>query len=228
MGETPKHVGIIMDGNRRWAAEHGVSTIDGHRAGYQALKALLPAVKRSKVEYLTVFAFSTENWSRSASEVSGLMGLLKWVMKNELHTFMEEDIRIRVIGSKQNLPAGVQELLDNAEQKTAKNKSGTLGVCFNYGGRQEITDAVRKIIQEGVAADDITEELIAKNLYAADIPPLDLIIRTSNEQRLSNFMLWRSDYAELYFIKKHWPEVTEDDFDEALAEYAKRQRRFGN
>jgi undecaprenyl diphosphate synthase len=217
-----------MDGNRRWASEHGLSVIEGHRAGYQTLKSLLPAFKRSKIEYLTVYAFSTENWSRSMPEVKGLMNLLKWVMKNELHIFMEEDIRIRIIGSSQNLPPGVQEPLDNAEQKTAKNKSGTLGICFNYGGRQEITEAVQAIAATGIPPNEITEELISRHLYAPDIPPLDLIIRTSNEQRLSNFMLWRAAYAELYFIKKHWPEVTVDDFDEALAEYAKRQRRFGS
>ncbi|HSX24164.1 MAG TPA: polyprenyl diphosphate synthase [Candidatus Saccharimonadales bacterium] len=227
MMTAPRHVGIIMDGNRRWAKEHDVSILEGHRAGYRALKALLPAFKRSNIKYLSVYAFSVENWSRSMPEVKGLMSLLKWVFKNELHVFMEEDIRIRVIGSRQNLSNDIRRLIDKAQQETARNKSGVLAVCFNYGGQQEIADAARGIVEKGVKAQDITDKLIAGHLYASDIPPLDLIIRTSGEQRLSNFMLWRAAYAELYFVDKHWPDFTPADFEAALAEFAARQRRYG-
>jgi undecaprenyl diphosphate synthase len=228
MSAGPRHLGIIMDGNRRWAKEQGVTVLEGHRAGYRALKALLPAFKRSKVKYLSIYAFSTENWSRSQPEVKGLMSLLKWVLKNELHVFMEEDIQIRILGSRQNLSPDITQLLDDAEQKTAGNKGGVLAICFNYGGQQEIADAVRAAAQEVMSAADITSELIAQHLYWPDIPPVDLLIRTSGEQRLSNFMLWRTGYAELYFIEKHWPAFTTADFEEALAEFAKRKRRYGH
>lgn len=223
----PRHVGIIMDGNRRWADKKGLSVLEGHTGGYRALKALLPALKRSEIEYLSVWAFSTENWSRSVSEVKGLMNLLRRVLTNELHVFMENDIRLIVVGSEEQLSTGVKKSLRSAEHSTAHNKSGTLVVCFNYGGQQEIIDATKKLIQTGVKSTELTAEKFVAQLYAPKLPPVDLIIRTSGEQRTSGFMLWQAAYAELYFMDKYWPEFTEADLGAALTDYAKRQRRFG-
>lgn len=225
--KTPAHIGIIMDGNRRWATQHGVTTLEGHRAGYRALKALLPVFKQMGIKYLTVYAFSAENWSRSKTEVKGLLGLLKWVFKHELSEFMKNEVRIRIIGSLDGLSADIVKVLNDAEQKTQSNKAGTLGVCFNYGGQAEIVDAAKKLIEQGIVAAQVTAEKFAQALYAPDIPPIDLLIRTGGEQRLSGFMLWRSDYAELYFTDKYWPDFGVADLKTAVADYASRQRRYG-
>ncbi|HSX27415.1 MAG TPA: polyprenyl diphosphate synthase [Patescibacteria group bacterium] len=227
MSDIPQHIGIIMDGNRRWAKAHGLSAIEGHRAGYKALKALLPAVKQAGIPYFTVYAFSSENWSRAKDEVKGLMQLLKWVFTNELKSLIKEGIKIRIIGSLENIPDDIVKILRKAEKATAQNEAGTLGICFNYGGQHEIVDATKKIIADKLEPAKLTIEKFAKYLYEPDIPPIDLIIRTSGEQRLSNFMLWRAAYSELVFVHKHWPDFNETDLDNAIKEYSERQRRYG-
>lgn len=227
MSDIPQHIGIIMDGNRRWAKAHGSSAIEGHRAGYKALKALLPAVKQAGIPYFTVYAFSSENWSRAKDEVKGLMQLLKWVFTNELKSLIKEGIKIRIIGSLENIPDDIVKILRKAEKATAQNEAGTLGICFNYGGQHEIVDATKKIIADKLEPAKLTIEKFAKYLYEPDIPPIDLIIRTSGEQRLSNFMLWRAAYSELVFVHKHWPDFNETDLDNAIKEYSERQRRYG-
>ena len=225
--ENIRHLGIIMDGNRRWAKARKLPVIEGHRAGFKALKKLMSTMKDNNIEYASVYAFSTENWKRSKEEVQALMGLARWVFKNELHAFNKEDIRLRVAGSRVGVPEDIVTLIDSAEEKTKDNKSGTLVICFNYGGQEEIADAYRKMLNEGIGADDVTTELIEQHLYLPDVPPIDLLIRTSGEQRLSNFMLWRSAYAELDFTDTLWPDFDKDELGKILEKYIQRNRRFG-
>ncbi len=223
----PKHVGVIMDGNRRWAAQHGVPTFRGHRAGFDALFALIPVIKQLGIPYVTIYTFSTENWLRSQTEVKALMKLVLWVVKNRLKTLKEQGIRVCIIGSKQGIPADILAALQRAETETASGNALTLGVCFNYGGQQEIVDATKAMIRTGVPVDDVTPETFAQYLYAPAIPPVDLVIRTSGEYRLSGFMLWRTQYAELYFSDVLWPDFNEAELNTALEWYAERKRRFG-
>jgi undecaprenyl diphosphate synthase len=223
----PKHVGYIVDGNRRWAKEHGLPTYEGHLAGYNTLKDVAVATLEAGVEYMSAYTFSTENWKRSADEVKKLISLTLKILTSDLPEFQRRNIRLRVAGSRDNIDTKILKAIDNAEEQTANNTGGTLIVCFNYGGQLEITEAVKKIVQSGVVADDITEELIAQNLYAPEVPPVDVVVRTSGEQRLSNFMLWRSAYSEFIFLEKNWPDMTKDDVAFIMKEYARRQRRFG-
>lgn len=224
----PTHVGIILDGNRRWAKANGLSANDGHTEGLENLRDIVKHAIRTGIPYLSVFVFSTENWSRAKEEVGHLMNLVNRAMTKYLDEFDQEGAKVIVVGSDENVPKNVLKTLKNAETKTASNTRGVLALCFNYGGQQEIADAVKKIIKSGVSTDNINPELITDNLYQPSLPPVDLMIRTSGEQRTSGFMLWRSAYAELYFIDKHWPDFTPADLDTALAEYASRQRRFGS
>jgi len=224
---TPQHIGIIMDGNRRWAQAHGKHTTAGHKAGFEALFALLEPIKERGIPYVTIYAFSTENWQRSKAEVTGLMRLLHWVVANKVKVLKEQGVKVVIIGDKTNLPAAERKALERAEAETAHNSELTLGVCFNYGGQHEIVDATRRILSKGVAAESVTLESFAAELYAPELPPLDLVVRTSGEQRLSNFMLWRAAYAELVFVDKYWPDYSAEDLDNVLAEYARRQRRHG-
>jgi len=223
----PRHIGYILDGNRRWAKKHGLPTYEGHLAGYNALKEVAIATRDAGVEYMTVYAFSTENWSRSAEEINKLMGLMFRAMKADLNLFIENNIRLRIIGSAEGLDKKLIEAMKDAEDKTSHMTGGTLAVCFNYGGQAEIVNATRALIQEGVKAEDVTEESIEQHLYAADLPPIDLVVRTSGEHRLSNFMTWRTAYSELLFLDKFWPEMTKIDVKDILEEYNKRHRRFG-
>lgn len=229
MNETmiPQHIGYIMDGNRRWAKAHGLPPYEGHLAGYNTLKDVLTATIEGGVKYATLYAFSSENWQRQADEVEKLMGLMVSAVKNDRQFLAERNVRVRVLGRREGLSEKVVEAIERVEYDTAANAAGTLALCFNYGGHLEITDAVKKIVQSGVGVDEVTPELIAQNIYAPDVPPCDLIVRTSGEQRLSNFMLWRAAYSELLFVDKHWPEMTKDDVRAILEEYANRNRRFG-
>ena len=222
---NPEHIGIIIDGNRRWACQHGKKSITGHKAGYKALSRVIKHTRNKGVSYITVYVFSSENWKRSEEEVSGLMKLVRYVFANELESFVGEDLRLRVIGSRTELPKDIVKSIEAAEASTVNNKNGTLVLCFNYGGQQEIAYAANKASQSGKQA--ITTEDIEDNLYAPDIPPVDLIIRTGGEKRISNFMLWRAAYSELYFSDKYWPDFGPEDLDRALEEYSERQRRFG-
>jgi undecaprenyl diphosphate synthase len=226
-GLIPQHIGFVVDGNRRWAKKHGLPTYEGHLAGYNGLKDVLIESLNRGVKYASAYVFSTENWKRTAEEVNSLMGLLLRVLESDVPIFVENRIRLRVIGTREGLPKAVIKAIDRAEATTAELDGGELLLCLNYGGHLEIADAVKKIIQSGVSADDVTPEMIAQNLYAPEVPPCDLIVRTSGEQRLSNFMLWRAAYSELLFVDKLWPDMTKDDVSVIIEEYQRRNRRFG-
>jgi len=225
---TPRHVGFILDGNRRWAHEHGLPLIEGHRQGYQTLKTITLEAFNQGVEYVSAYVFSTENWNRNKNEVKALLSLLLWVFKHELTTLNREGIRLKVLGSKVRLGAAMLKAIHEAEQQTAGNTRGTLALCLNYGGQQEIVDATKRIIADGHDAEEVTAELFDQYLYAPEVPPVDLVIRASGEQRLSNFMTWRTVYSELLFTKSYWPDFSTADLHDALAEFARRQRRFGS
>lgn len=225
---VPQHIGFIIDGNRRWAREHGLSVSEGHRRGYDNLERITQAAHDKGVEYVSAYVFSTENWKRERSEVRDIMKLLKWILQHELEKFNRKGIRLRVVGSKLRVGKVLLKAIHEAERLTAGNDRGTLLLCLDYGGQQEIVDATKRIIADGYKSDDITPELIGSYLYAPDIPAPDLIIRTSGEQRLSNFLLWESAYSELIFSKVYWPDFDERHLSSAMAEYAKRQRRFGS
>lgn len=224
---VPEHIGFIIDGNRRWAKKHGIPTYEGHLAGYNALKEVALATLDAGVKYMSIYIFSTENWKRSQEEIKGLMSLVLRLFTTDAAMFDKHDIRLRVLGSREGLNKKINEAIDALENRTAHNKAGTLAVCLNYGGHQEIADAVKKIIRSGVSAEDVTIDIITAAMYSPDIPPADIIVRTSGEQRISNFMLWRAAYSELFFMKKLWPEMTKADVPVILKEYARRQRRFG-
>lgn len=224
---TPRHIGFILDGNRRWATERGLPTLEGHKQGYGILKDIAEAALDRGVKYVSAYVFSTENWKRSKEEVNYLMKLAHWVATNELEELHKKNIRVRFLGEKTGLTPKLIEAIAKAEEKTEKNTKGTLALCFNYGGHQEIASAAAKMITDGIRAEDVTPEKVEEYLYDPSIPPIDLMIRTSGEQRLSNFMLWRVAYAELLFVDKHWPAMTEEDLDSALAEFSARSRRFG-
>jgi len=224
---VPKHVGFIVDGNRRWAKKHGLPAYEGHMAGYNVIQDVAKAAFDYGVEFVTLYIFSTENWKRSEEEVSKLMGLVLKMLTSDLPLFDKNNIKLRVLGSRENVSQRILNAIDDAESRTANNTAGTLAVCFNYGGQLEIVDAVKKIVQSGVKADEITIDLISNNLYAPEVPPIDIVVRTSGEHRISNFMLWRIDYSELLFLKKFWPDITKADVADIIKEYTKRSRRIG-
>ena len=223
----PKHIGYIVDGNRRWAKQHGLPTYEGHLAGYNAIQDVATATFDAGVQYMSAYVFSTENWKRSEGEVKRLMGLVLKLVSADLHIFNDRNIKLRILGTREGLNDKLLEAIDKAEAETAGNTAGTLGLCFNYGGQLELVDAVKEIVRKGVALEDITAETIAEHLYAPDIPACDLIVRTSGEHRLSNFMLWRSAYSEFLFLDKNWPDMTKQDVVDILEEYKRRGRRFG-
>ena len=225
--QTPRHVGIILDGNRRWAKERGLPDGEGHVQGVEALKEVIKSAYGSGVKVITAYIWSTENWKRTKSEVKFLMSLFLRVLDKDLVQLHKEGVKVIILGSRYGLSNKIVSAIERAEEKTKHNNKGVLAICFNYGGHQELVDAVKKILQARVEFDEVTAEVIAKNLYHPEVPPIDLIIRTSGEHRLSNFMLWRSDYAELYFSDKYWPDFTEKDFQTALEAYANRNRRIG-
>lgn len=224
---VPQHIGLILDGNRRWAEANNKSVAEGHREGYMNLKHISKAAVRHGVRYVSAFVFSTENWQRDRREVRDIMSLLSWVLKHEIKELDKEGIRLRVIGSKIKLGAALLRAIQKAEAQTGRNTRGTLLLCLDYGGQQEIVDAVKNIAASGIDPEDITPELISHHLYAPDVPPIDLIIRTSGEQRLSNFMLWEAAYSELSFNNRLWPDFDEASLAQAIEEYSSRHRRFG-
>ena len=224
---VPKHLGFILDGNRRWARTHTVPEYDGHLAGYNALIDVIEECMEQGIAYVSVYAFSTENWQRDKKEVSYLMKLVMHALKSDLKRFIDNGIRLRILGHREGLSDKLITAIERAEEATKHFTRGTVLVCFNYGGQREIADAARKCVQDGLSASEINEEAIAKRLYAPDVPPIDLIVRTSGEQRLSNFMLWRASYSELLFLHKFWPEMTKQDVADIIEEYNQRQRRFG-
>ena len=228
---VPRHVAVIMDGNGRWAKQRGQPRIFGHRAGAESLRAILRACRDHGVEYLTVYAFSTENWIRPRDEVTGLMALLKTFLKKDEHELHENQVRLRVTGRIQDLPKAVRAELERVMVATRSYAKGQLILALSYGGRMELVDAVRAIAAAAQAGEldpaRIDEATISRHLYLPDVPEPDLMIRTSGELRLSNFLLWELSYAEFYFTETLWPDFREPDFAKALAEYARRQRRYG-
>lgn len=223
----PSHVGFILDGNRRWARKHSIPEYDGHLAGYNALKEVMDGCFEHDIKYVTIYAFSNENWKRDKSEVSGLMKLALQAISKDLKRLIERNVRVRILGRRDGISAKLLAGFEKCEEKTRHLTGGTLAVCFNYGGQQEIVDAARKCVQDGLSPDEIDEEALSSRIYGPDIPPIDMVVRTSGEQRLSNFMLWRTAYSEFYFLKKLWPEMTKDDVTDIIEEYNRRQRRFG-
>lgn len=225
--KIPKHIGFIIDGNRRWARKHGLPPYEGHLAGYEKVKDIVIESVNRGVNYVSAYIFSTENWKRSEDEVSKLMGLVLKLLTSDLPILDKNNIKLLVLGSRDNLDKRIVNAINEAELKTAKNTAGTLVLCFNYGGRLEIVDAVKKIVDSEIKSKDINEEMIEQNLYSPEVPAIDIIVRTSGEQRISNFMLWRSAYSEMMFIDKNWPDMTKKDVGLIIKEYNKRSRRFG-
>ncbi|MFQ6049484.1 MAG: polyprenyl diphosphate synthase [Candidatus Paceibacterales bacterium] len=224
MKKIPYHLGIILDGNRRWARERGLPAFEGHKRGLEKVKKVIKWCKNRGIKILTLFVFSTENWKRSKKEVNYLMRLAKKGISESLKEIHQAGIRIRVIGQKERVPESVQKTIAKAEELTKNNKEMVLNFALSYGGRTEIVQAIKNIIEKKIPPKKITEDIVSQNLWTSD---LDLIIRTGKEQRLSNFLIWQAAYSELYFSKKYWPAFTEKDLDEILREYARRQRRFG-
>ena len=227
----PTHIAIIMDGNRRWAKIQGKPAGFGHKQGAKTLENIVRYANKIGLKYITVYAFSTENWKRSEEEVSGLMTLLQNYLTDYAKRADTENIRVKVLGDITALSAGMQKSIENCVERTKNNTGVTFSIALNYGGRTELQDAIKKIVkdikEEKISEQEIDEELISNYLYTKDIPDPDLIIRTSGEIRLSGFLTWQSVYSELYFIQKNWPDFSEKDLDEAIEEYNKRTRKFG-
>ena len=228
---VPRHVAIIMDGNGRWAAARGLPRVEGHRRGVEALRRTVRAARGLGISVLTIFSFSSENWSRPASEISDLLSLLRRFIRHDLVELHKSNVRVRIIGEREALDADIRLLLQEAEDLTRDNDGLTLVVAFNYGARQEIARAARRLAVEvangRLSADEVTPELLDRHLDAPDIPDPDVIIRTSGEQRLSNFLLWQAAYSELVFVPINWPDFDRAALEGAIAEYRRRERRFG-
>jgi len=226
-----QHIAFIMDGNRRWAKKRGLPIVMGHRQGAETLVNIAKAAKKMGLKYMTVYAFSTENWQREKSEVDGLMELLRQYLDSSFKELQENKVRIIFIGEREMLAADIQAKMAKIEAESANNKEVTLCVALSYGGRQEIVAAAKKIaerIQEGLLKpEDVTLQTVAETLYTAGIPDPDLLIRTSGEERLSNFLLWQTAYTELYFTKTLWPDFSAEELKQIIDEYEKRERRYG-
>ncbi len=227
----PLHIAIIMDGNGRWAKARGLPRTMGHRAGIEAVRRTIEAAGAQHVGYLTLYSFSSENWRRPATEIGELMGLLRYYLRSELATLHKENIRVRVIGDRKKLPADIVEQIDRAEALTNDNKKLTLTLALNYGGRQEITEAARNLAQAvergEVKADAVDEDVFQSFLFTRDTPDPDLVIRTSGEKRISNFLLWQSAYAEYVFMDVLWPDFSAEQLTQAIEEFTRRDRRYG-
>jgi undecaprenyl diphosphate synthase len=224
---VPLHVGIIMDGNGRWAAERGLQRLAGHRAGTENLRNIIRASVEFGIKYLTIYAFSTENWSRPRAEVQGLMRVLADAIEKELDELHQNGVRIRHLGHLENVPDNLARKITDAVEITKNNDRLNLNVAFNYGGRDEMLHAIRNMIQDGLRPEEITDETVSQYLFTKDIPDPDLIIRTSGEFRTSNFLMWQSAYAEWYITPVYWPSFNRDELLKALRNYASRERRFG-
>lgn len=222
-----QHIGIIMDGNRRWAKERDLPPLEGHKQGYEVFKHVSDWCLETGIHILTVFAFSTENWNRPPEEVDYLMALLHDALLKEVETFTEKGVRLKVIGRRDRLTPELSRLIEEIEHTTKDNTEALLHIAIDYGGREEIVDAVKKLVDSGVSSENISHETVMQNLYTAGTPDPDVIVRTSGEKRLSGFLLWQSSYSELFFLDKYWPDFTREDFDRIIEEYAERERRFG-
>ena len=223
----PRHVAIIADGNRRWARERALPVLAGHVQGIEAIRPIVRRARDRGVGVLSVYTFSTENWARPDDEVTGLFGLIDGAVRQHTDELVAEGVRVRVIGRLHEAPIDVQRSIRGAEERTAGGERLTLNICFNYSGRAEIVDAARALIASRSDPAAVDEQHFAEYLYTAGQPDVDLLIRTGGDQRTSNFLLWQAAYAELVFSTKFWPDYTQEDFDEALAEFVRRDRRFG-
>ena len=229
--KLPRHVAIIMDGNGRWAKQRGMNRIRGHEEGAKSVKAIVRATREIGIPWLTLYAFSEENWRRPKVEVEALMVLLKRFLQSEVKEMLDNGIRFQAIGRLHKLSKDVQRTLRETAERTASNRNMVLTLALSYGGRQEVTDAVKKMVQRVEAGEirssDITETLFSEHLYTANMPDPDLLIRTSGECRISNFLLWQIAYAEIYMTPTYWPDFRKEEYVEALIEYQRRERRFG-
>ena len=225
--KVPTHVAIIMDGNGRWATARGLPRLEGHRAGTETLRQIIRACVDFGIQYITIYAFSTENWARPKEEVNGLMMILESVVVNELAELNKEGVRIQHIGRLEAMPTGLREKVKKAIEVTRENQKLILKIAWNYGGRDEIVCAVQRIIQDGIKPEEVNEELIGKYLFTAGSPDPDLVIRTSGELRLSNFLIWQSAYAEWVVSPVLWPDFNKEEFRKAITDFSQRDRRFG-
>jgi undecaprenyl diphosphate synthase len=221
------HVAIIMDGNGRWATQRGLPRLEGHRAGLESTRRVITHLGKKGLRYVTLYTFSTENWQRPAEEIEGLFRLLKSVIRREAAELHKNNVRILHLGRSANLQADMLDEIRQAVKLTAGNTGLTLSLAFNYGGRQELVDAVRRVVADEVPVDEINEDTIAGRLYSAGMPDVDLVIRSAGEMRLSNFLLWQTAYAEYYSSNVMWPDFTAQEVDRALAAFSERKRRFG-
>jgi undecaprenyl diphosphate synthase len=223
----PQHVAFIMDGNGRWAKQRGLSRLEGHRAGVKNIRPIIKFLHANGIKYVTLYAFSTENWNRPKEEVNGIFHILEEMIDKESRELHKNGVRIRHIGSLERLSDKLQKSIKDAVKLTANNKGMTLGVALNYGGRAEIIDAVRRIISSGVRPDELDEKRFRDYLYTADFPDVDLVIRTGGEFRTSNLLIWQTAYSEYYFTPVLWPDFNEEELEKALQAYSHRERRFG-
>lgn len=223
----PRHIAIIMDGNGRWAAARGLPRKEGHRRGADAARAIVEAATKFGVAQLTLYSFSSENWSRPADEVSDLMGILAWKLRSDVAEMHKQGVRLRIIGDRRRLPQDIAGLIGKAESLTAANTRITVVIALSYGGRDDLVAAARRLVEDRVAPEDIDAAALASRLSTADMPEPDLLIRTGGEQRISNFLLWESAYSELYFSDVMWPDFGEAELGQAIAAFNNRERRFG-
>lgn len=224
---VPTHIGYILDGNRRWAKKHGLPTYEGHLAGYNALKEIIAATSDAGVEYISFYTFSTQNWNRAEEEVRGIMSLIRRLFKTDIHALVKEGYKVVVMGGREQMPDDICDMIDKVQEVSAGGTRATLVMCFNYGGQEEIVRAAGRAIEAGVRPEELSLERFAEFLDHPEVPPCDLIVRTSGEQRLSDFMLWRAAYSEFLFLEKFWPDMKPEDVSAILNEYQQRQRRFG-
>lgn len=224
---VPQHVAFILDGNRRWAEKNGLPKLEGHRRGAEVLKSISEKAFDRGVKYFSAFVFSTENWKRTKEEVGYLMDLMLQLFKRDIKDIHKKGIKVVWLGMEAQLSKRHLKAISDAVELTKNNTKGTLALCFNYGGKQEIIDTAKKLIRMNVDADDVDEVLFQDSMYVPALPPIDLVVRTSGEHRLSNFMLWQAAYAELSFIDTYWPDFNEMELDKVLSDYASRHRRFG-
>ena len=231
MTTVPRHVAVIMDGNGRWAKAQGFPRLAGHQRGSEVAREIVRTAADLGVKYITLFAFSSENWRRDPDEVSGLMALLKHYLETEIETLHAEGVRLRIIGERHLLPNNILNLVEASEEKTRGNQKIEMIMALSYGSRAEMVNAARllaqKVKEHRLSPEEITEDLFAQHLYTADVPDPDLLIRTSGEQRISNYLLWQLAYTEFVFVDKFWPDFTAQDFREAIETYSRRERRFG-
>ena len=228
--KLPQHVAIIMDGNGRWAKKRNLPRSAGHLAGVKTVRRIVETSSNIGIKFLTMYAFSTENWKRPKDEVSTIMSLFKIYLKKEISTFNKNDVKLNVIGNREALSDDIQKIIDNALEKTSANKGLTFTLAINYGSRQEITNAVKNIVndvEKGIISKDVNESTISKYLYTSDLPDPDLLIRTSGEMRISNFLLWQLSYSEIWVTDTYWPDFEQTEYIKAILDYQNRQRRFG-